>query len=371
MHITLVSTSFPVTHDGSEAAGSFVADFATALSRRVPTTVVAPAHEAGESVLSDELDLVQFRAPKLPLSLLNPASPPDWSRIVTTLRNGGAATRRVATSRDSDHVLALWALPSGHWAASTDRPFSTWALGSDIWGLGRLPVIRWTLARTLRKAEYNFADGLELAKDVAAISGRACEFLPSSRDLGVVGDAARRVVGSYRFAFLGRWHPNKGVDLLLDALDMLGDRDWRSIERFDIAGGGPLEPLVRERCERLRRARRPVTLQGFLDRDEARDYLLRADFAVIPSRVESIPVVFSDCLQAGCTMIVTPVGDLPALMTDGCLGQLCAEPSGRAIADGIRAALESGLASEAALARAAERFSVEGAVSTFLGTIGF
>ncbi len=43
----------------------------------------------------------------------------------------------------------------------------------------------------------------------------------------------------YRLAFLGRWHPNKGTDLLLDALHQLRDEDWHRIEAVRIAGGAP------------------------------------------------------------------------------------------------------------------------------------
>ncbi|WP_237582769.1 hypothetical protein, partial [Salmonella sp. hn-h4] len=70
----------------------------------------------------------------------------------------------------------------------------------------------------------------------------------------------------YRLLFLGRWHPNKGVDLLLDSLAMLRDEDWQAIERVEIQGGGPMEGLVRERVAALYEARRPVEVGGFLDK---------------------------------------------------------------------------------------------------------
>jgi glycogen(starch) synthase len=42
-------------------------------------------------------------------------------------------------------------------------------------------------------------------------------------------------------------------------------------------------------------------------------YMARCDCLVIPSRNESIPIVFSEALQAGLPMLVTDVGDMGEL----------------------------------------------------------
>ena len=41
-HIAIISTSYPTEQDDSEAAGSFVADFAATLSKKPQVTVIAP-----------------------------------------------------------------------------------------------------------------------------------------------------------------------------------------------------------------------------------------------------------------------------------------------------------------------------------------
>jgi len=374
MHITLVSTSFPYLHDGSEAAGAFVEDFSRALAQRLPVTVVAPAPKAHKILMDDNLQVFYFKVARLPLSSLKPFNPLRWPSILSTMRRGGRLVLDVAQKKQSDHIMALWALPSGYWAMKagekTGARYSTWALGSDIWSLGRIPVVRNHLATVLRRSQGNFADGLKLARQVEAISGSACAFLPSSRDLGVKKEPRRAQNPPWRLAFLGRWHGNKGIDLLLEALRLLDDDDWSRIRQFDVAGGGPLERQVRARCDALRAAGRPVQLRGYLDREAARNYLLNADFVVIPSRIESIPVIFSDCLQAGCTVIATPVGDLPELMTRHDIGELCQDASAPAIAQGIRRAVREGPADTARLNDAARSFSVTGAVDTFLKSLG-
>src|SRR5262249_20079033 len=155
-----------------------------------------------------------------------------------------------------------------------------------------------------------------------------------------------------------RWHPNKGVDLLLDALARLDDGDWARIEKIEIQGGGPLESLVRERISALRARGRPIEGGKFLGKAEAEAAIGRADWLLIPSRIESIPVVFSDAMKMGRPVIAMPVGDLPRLLSRDDIG-VCSEAVD---ADAYAAALRRALAGDgpdrsAALAHAAAPFS--------------
>lgn len=338
--VLVVSTSYPLAADGSEAAGAFVADFVKALGAEVPVRVVGPGllegAEAGAPVPT-----WRFSAGGRPLSLLSPLKPWHWPAIIRTLRS----LRRQAFAAASDgqvaHVHALWVLPSG-WAAravarATGASYSVWALGSDIWTLGRLPLVRGLLTSITRDASAVYADGLQLARDAASITGRPFTFMPSCRAL--TGERSRPVATTapYRFLYLGRWHPNKGTDLLFDALDALVDDDWTRIAEIHIAGGGPLQQEVEARAQKLILAGRPVRLSGFLNRDAAQAALADADRLLLPSRIESIPVVFSDALAYGLPVVSMPIGDLPDLLADGG-GWLASEVGGDAFAQALRMA---------------------------------
>jgi glycosyltransferase involved in cell wall biosynthesis len=219
--------------------------------------------------------------------------------------------------------------------------FSTWALGSDIWTLGKVPLVKNILAQVLRRAHGRFADGLQLGRDVAALCGRPCAFLPSSRTLEPLAGKVLREQPPYRLAFLGRWHPNKGADLLLEALGALTDEDWARIESVRICGGGPLEDAVHGTAARLASFGRPVSVGGYLDPDGARSLLAWADYALVPSRIESIPVVFSDALQMRCPVIAMPVGDLPALIGKNRCGVCARSVDPVSFADALREALRT------------------------------
>lgn len=341
--LLLITTSYPETSaSGKEAAGSFVADFAEELAKRVHTVVLAPGNAtSGES--ANNLNVHRFAGAATPLSLLNAANPAHWPTIWTILRSGANSAEQLAQSYRFDHVLALWALPSGYWARRLKRrhgtPYSIWALGSDIWSLGRIPVVRHVLRTVLRDSRVNFADGRLLGEGVRRLSGRSCHFLPSLRHLPAPKNKQLRDHPPYRLAFLGRWHPNKGTDLLLDSLALLTDKDWQRIEEIRICGGGPLEPLVHARATALKDTNRPVNVGGFLDKTRAAELLDWADYLIIPSRIESIPVIFSDALQSTCPVISTPVGDLPRLIQEHHVGILAQDTSGAAIATAIRDAI--------------------------------
>ena len=344
-HILVITTSFPDGEPGSEAAGSFVSDFVQELSEHVKVTVVAPSCRRMAAEEWGNLTVRSFPVPRLPLSLLSPFNPFHWISILKVMSSGKRVVNHAVMEAKIDHIVALWALPSGYWARDVSRkndiPYSTWALGSDIWNLGRVPVVKSVLKKVLKGSQVCFADGFQLKSEVETISDRPCEFLASARKLHIEGKKKLSSSPPYRLAFLGRWHPNKGVDLLLDSLKMLGDEDWRKIEEVRICGGGPLEEAVRSDCELLKSEGRPVLVKGYLGKAEAADLLMWADYLLLPSRMESIPVVFSDAMQSECPLIAMPVGDLPLLLNKYNVGITADRVSADAFVRAIRLALRT------------------------------
>jgi glycosyltransferase involved in cell wall biosynthesis len=371
-HIALVTTSYPDVsiQPGRDAAGSFVADFAAALAAVCPVTVVAPSYRPSHAT-SGNLTVQRFAVPSLPLSLLNPKRPQHWRAIVSTLWAGQHSLRAVCRTQSIDHILALWALPSGYWARRVGRqhgiPYSIWALGSDIWTLGKIPLIRRILQTVLRDSQHCFADGYQLLCDVEAIAGRPCHFLPSLRHLPLTQAKTLRAAPPYRLAYLGRWHPHKGVDLLLESLHQLGPADWQRIEEVRICGGGPLEAEVKQQAAQLRQAGRPVTVAGYLDKAAAAALFTWADYVLLPSRIESIPVVFSDAMQCLCPLVTMPVGDLPRLLQEHPVGILSRSVDAPAYTAALRNALHTApVAFASQLKQAADAFQVTGAVERLL-----
>ncbi len=373
MHVAIITTSYPDDVPGSEAAGNFVADFARQLAETVQVTVIAAA-SSDSSSQSGQLEVVRFAVPRLPLSLLRPLRPADWLPILKTIRNGRRAVERVAHDNKPNYLFALWALPSGHWAASVARrhdiPYAIWALGSDIWSLGKIPLLRWKLQLVLRAADHCFADGFSLAQDVEQLSGRRCDFLPSTRVMPKRRHFGGTEAAPYKLAFLGRWHRNKGVDILLESLRQLSDSDWSKISAVRIFGGGPLHDEVHRIATELQGEHRPVETGGYLDKESAADLIAWADYLLLPSRIESIPVIFSDAMQLRTPIVATPVGDLPRLYDKYSFGTLAEAATSNAFTYAIREALVQNAASfGTGLAAAAADFDMVNLTQRFLGKI--
>ena len=366
--LIIVTSSFPINGDGSEAAGAFVADLAEEVARYLPVRVVAPGRKDGCERWNDGVDIFRYAAPKQALSTLRPLNPRDAVAIAKVMRAGALATQSAVEQGPTAHVVALWALPCGHWARRSairhHLGYSVWTLGSDIWSLGRIPLVRTWLGHVLAGAECCWSDGLGLRDETQIIAGRKVEFLPSTRRLEANRDAPVRCQPPFRLLFLGRWHPNKGVDLLMEALALLDDADWRFIDEIHIAGGGPLHDLVVGAAIGLQAQGRPVRISGYLDHGDAHAAFAGADRLLLPSRIESIPVVFSDAMKFGLPVISTPVGDLPALISQG-TGTLAATVDPASYASAIRVSLESDFSPDA-LHRMAEKFSLARTAATLV-----
>jgi len=362
--LVVVTSSYPNAADGTEAAGSFVADLVLQLSTRVRVRVVAPGTRDELQRISANLDVYRFSAPGRPLSTLRPHIPADAIQIFNVLRAGSKATHSAVAAGEVAHIFALWALPCGFWARSAARrftvPYSVWTLGSDIWSLGRIPLVRQVLARVLRDAVRCYSDGYLLRDDTQRIARRNVDFLPSTRVVSLANEKQLSTSPPYRLVYIGRWHDNKGTDILVQALSLLDDETWQRISSVEIHGGGPLRPSLEFALEQLGSRSRQITLGDFVDKAVAESILLHADFVMIPSRVESIPVIFSDAMKRLCPVIATPVGDLPALVSEGPVGVVATAVTANAYASAITAAVRTTPAKyEEALRDMAAKFSIE------------
>lgn len=167
-----------------------------------------------------------------------------------------------------------------------------------------------------------------------------------------------------RVIYVGQIIPEKGVDLLLDAIAIVRSRGVDAT--LDIVGDmeGWEAPSYRGHRASLReRAGRPdlagaVAFLGW--REDVPLLLRRASLHCCPSRPEQREAFGNVVLEAklsGIPSIVTPSGDLPELVAHRRDGWVCSEPTADAIADALEffltqpAALDA--AGEAALASAA------------------
>jgi glycosyltransferase involved in cell wall biosynthesis len=194
-------------------------------------------------------------------------------------------------------------------------------------------VVTWhnaVLARGLRGRMSRLAERLVARRATVALGAsadlveRAAALGASDARLGPVAapalPAPRRGRAAVRAEFgvaphqplilsVGRLHPQKRYDVLVDAAAGWGDLD--PPPAVVIAGSGP---SYLQLAARISASRAPVTLLGH--RADVADLLSGADLAVVTSDWEARQLFAQEALRAGVPLVATCVGGLPGLVED-------------------------------------------------------
>ncbi|KQS64346.1 glycosyltransferase family 4 protein [Modestobacter sp. Leaf380] len=189
-------------------------------------------------------------------------------------------------------------------------------------------------AATVRAADVVLAASGDLAENATRLGARDVRVAPVSApplpapqrdraqvraDLDLDGDRPLVVA-------VGRLHPQKGYDTLLDAA-----RSWTDA-LVVVAGDGPLEQPLQSRidAEGL-----PVRLLG--RRTDVADLLAAADVCVLPSVWEARSLTAQEALRSGTPLVATRVGGIPELVGDAAV--LVPAGDAGALADAVTAVL--------------------------------
>ena len=139
--------------------------------------------------------------------------------------------------------------------------------------------------------------------------------------------------------FLGRLHPVKGVDILLDAWPAV--RATHPGARLIVAGQGTpqYEAELRSRAAALGAEASSVTFPGFVRGAEKISALAAASVSVLPSLHENFGISVLDSVAAGVPIVVTPGVQLAPWVVRREAG-LIAERTASAVADAVGRALD-------------------------------
>lgn len=187
---------------------------------------------------------------------------------------------------------------------------------------GRLHRLLQAVERiTIRGADLVLAVSSDLAanarragaRDVRVTPAVAPPLPPARRDRAEVRRELGLSDGRPLVVAIGRLHPQKGYDVLLDAVaGWAADPRLATPPLVAIAGDGPLRDQL---AGRIGAERLPVELLG--RRDDVADLLAAADVCVLPSRWEGTPFTAQEALRAGTPLVSTRAGGLPELVGGG------------------------------------------------------
>ena len=212
------------------------------------------------------------------------------------------------------------------------------------------PVRRRLVYQAARRL-YRFADTLvavssDQAQDLAAFTGRRPEAVLHAPnpvfDQEVLAAAANQTVShpwlqsrdTPVVVAAGRLHPQKGFDLLLDAVRLINDR---SPCRLIILGEGPERVALTQLADQYGLSDR-VDLPGFVNNPFA--IMARASVFVLSSRWEALPTVLIEAMACGAPVIATDCPTGPReILEDGQWGRLVPPANPRALAKAIEQTL--------------------------------
>jgi glycosyltransferase involved in cell wall biosynthesis len=251
-----------------------------------------------------------------PVGISAGLAPAADARAVAALRRALAAT----------HLVHAHGLRAGLVAAvarrlAPARPKLVLTLHNALPERGGLvrPVLASLERATIRSADVVLAASGDLADNARRLGARDVRMAPvSAPPLPPVRRTREEVraglgmeEGRPLVVAVGRLHPQKGYEFLLDAAARWGGADGGLRPLVAIAGDGPLHE---EMAGRIRAERLPVTLLG--RRDDVADLLSAADVCVLPSRWEARSLTAQEALRIGTPLVATRTGGLPELLGD-------------------------------------------------------
>lgn len=229
----------------------------------------------------------------------------SWTSLEEAKRSdAGFISRSVADLEPDVVVLAGWLNPA--YVALTALPnFSKvhFMMGMDTpWrNTLRQRMARVALGKYLSRLSAVFVPG-ERAWQFARRLGIPGECIHRGMygvDWDGLGDAFRvRRAGAWprRFLFAGRYHEQKGVDILVDAYRHYRrqvDAPWD----LDLCGMGPLESRLT--------GIEGLTDHGFMQPEQARMLMSKAGALVLPSRYDPWPLIILEAAASGLPLVAS------------------------------------------------------------------
>jgi len=158
-----------------------------------------------------------------------------------------------------------------------------------------------------------------------------------------------------KILFVGLLKPTKGIFCLIEALAKVNE--MRHDFKLDIVGDGPCR-AIHERQAKDLGLEDKVIFHGLKTKKEVSQFMMEADFFVLPSEWENLPCVLIEAMASGLPVIATKVGGIPEMVTEKA-GKLVSPKNSNALAEAINYMLDHYIdySSEEIAMYAEERYS--------------
>lgn len=370
-NLGIITHNFPLNPKDRQNAGIFVSDIAQELSKTNKTTVYCPGG-AGRKNKIGKVKVENFswiEGKKLgDLKFWNPF---DLIRFCSFFAGGFFKLSDFISGNNIELNIVMWAFPAGVFAYVAKKiygvPYVVWCLGSDIYVYANKPVLRTVIKHILKNASFVFADGVDLAHETEKISGEKCIFLPSASKAEFRNNKIRKNKEVTTLTFVGRIESVKGPDILVDSLISL--KKELSSFIIHIVGGGSMLESLKEKVKQRGLEDRIIFYGNITDFQKISDIIRMSDWLIIPSRSDSIPLVFSEAMKCNIPIVASNLADLSYLVKKYRVGYLFKKGDSKSLSYIIKK-LPNSTKERASFSKntksAALDFSVEGSVENLL-----
>lgn len=317
MKILIFTHNYPVESGERRNAGIFVQDLACELAKTNSVSVVCPGIENKKCKIRG-IDVRFFSwGRNKHLGRLRLWNPIDIVFGFNLFLQGIKTLLIAVRESRPDVTIGMWAVPGGLFAYFTKvvfkTPYAVWVLGSDFYVYAKYPVVRWLIIFVLQQASSVFADGISLSKEVAQVIKRKCLFLPSTININtkLAATPKRDNLKKTVLTFIGRMESIKGPDILLTAA--LDVRIRKPLEVHFIGSGTLLASLKQVVGDNSNNSI-DIIFHGNISEKEKVLILSQTDWLIIPSRSDSIPLVFSEAMKLNIPVIASDLADLKYLV---------------------------------------------------------
>ena len=223
-----------------------------------------------------------------------------------------------------DIIHAHWIIPQGFITALVKKTsrnkveYVVTSHGSDLMGIKNLSSIK---KFVMKNSKYVTVVSSALKNEVKKIDENIkVEVIPMGVDTKLFNPNKKdnsikkkyNIQGTF-LLFVGRLAPEKGIDLLIEAMPEVIKKYPKT--KLMIIGDGTLKNQIQKRVNELK-IKENIIFMGWVNNKDLPKYYATADVFVCPSRREGFGLTFVEAGMSGCFLIGTNTGGIKDIIKD-------------------------------------------------------
>jgi glycosyltransferase involved in cell wall biosynthesis len=256
-------------------------------------------------------------------------------RASQTLKEAFAKPLYLEINPEIVHVQSLGvAVPALITKKFHKLPYVLWGQGSDVYLPP--PLTKLTSKIAMKNADSVIALTEDMKQAMRSIYGRNIAVIPNGIELKEYTE--KRLVKeveypSKRIIFVGRLHPIKGVQYLLQGMKMVHEE--MPDAKLILVGDGEEREHLESLTDSLE-IRECVEFVGKVPHERVQDYMNQSEVFVLPSLSEGFPVTILEAMACGLPIVATRVRGIPDIIEDGTNGYLVDTKNPKQIAQALQ-----------------------------------